>query len=444
MEKVERLADLLLDSTWTTNDLEQIVSAVTRAGAAPCEGLADRLITWFPSPPSRTALIGWLLRTKGLGRAVRLKLLKQQRGERRFKLSTMRASVPIANQWDIPPIADSGELALFLDLPSTLVDWLSSHRNSHYRIALTRKRSGGLRLIEAPKTKLKCVQHRIATQILNLLPVHSAVHGFVRNRSAVSYVQPHVSRSVVLRMDLKDFFPSITASRVFGLFRSLGYPHVVTHSLTNLSTALTTIDELEEAMRASGEQPFHYSMQNHATREQARSLYGQRHLPQGAPTSPALANLVAYRLDCRLAGLAASAKVTYTRYADDLLFSGNDDFGRSARAFAIQVGSIALDEGFEVNFRKTRVMRRSTRQFAAGIVINQRTNLQRSEYDQLKATLFNCVKNGPASQNRDARANFRMHLLGRINWVKQLNPARAAKLTKVFDEIDWSDSNTNA
>jgi hypothetical protein len=381
-------------------------------------------------------LIEYLKRTKGLARAVRLQLLKKQQAATRFDVTTMRASIPVATSWEIPPIQNVGELAEFLNLPSKFIDWLAAHRHSHYCVKLIRKRSNGLRLLEAPKTKLKLVQHRIVNDILNSVPAHSAAHGFVRKRSAVSYVQPHVNKSVVLRMDLKDFFPTISASRVFGLFRSLGYPHAVTHLLCNLCTTITTIDVLEDAMGALM-QTIGYSAQEFAARERMRSLYCQRHLPQGAPTSPTLANSIAYRLDCRLSGLAAAAGVAYSRYADDLLFSGSDEFGRTVKSFAVQVGAIALDEGFDVNFHKTRIMRRSIRQFAAGIVLNQRTNIRRDEYDQLKATLHNCAQGTPAEQNRESRSNFRMHLLGRINWVKQLNPARGAKLAMVFERIEW-------
>jgi retron-type reverse transcriptase len=444
MEKVERLADLLLDSAWTRSELERIVVATSRANSIARNNLADRLTGRFPSPPSRSTLIAFLKRMKGLAPSMRLKLLNQLQAATRFEATAMRASIPAANLWEIPPLANVGELAEFLNLPSKFIDWLASHRHSHYRVKLIRKRSTGMRLLEAPKTRLKMVQHRIATEILNSVPAHPAAHGFVRKRSAVSYAQPHVNQPVVLRMDLMDFFPTISASRVFGLFRSLGYPYAVTHLLCNLCTAVTSIDMLEDATRALGEQAIGYSVQQHATRERLRSLYCERHLPQGAPTSPALANLIAYRLDCRLSGLAASTNVTYTRYADDLLFSGNDDFGRTVKSFAVQVGAIALDEGFDVNFRKTRIMRRSTRQFAAGIVINQRTNIQRVAYDQLKATLHNCLTRGPAAQNREARSDFRMHLLGKINWVKQLNPNRGAKLAKIFGEIDWDQSHNSA
>lgn len=439
MKKAERLADLLLDTNWTVTELERMMVAVARTGSADRIGLADRLTVQFPSPPSRSALIEYLKRTKGLAGSVRLKLVDKQRHANRFESSTMRASIPVANSWEIPPIGDVGELARFLELPCKLVDWLASHRHLHYRIKLIRKRSNGLRLLEAPKAKLKLTQHRIATQILNSVPVHVASHGFVRKRSAVTYVQPHVNQSVVLRMDLQDFFPSIGVSRVFGFFRSLGYPYAVTQLLTNLCTAETTLSELVDATEALGERPT-YSLQDHAARERLRSLFCRRHLPQGAPTSPALANLIAYRLDCRLSGLAATAGANYTRYADDLLFSGKSDFGRTVKSFLFQVGAIVLDEGFEVNFRKTRIMRGATRQFAAGVILNRRTNIRKEAYDQLKAILYNCAKGEPSVQNRDSHTNFRLHLLGKINWVKQLNSERGARLAAMFEKIDWNSS----
>jgi len=112
---------------------------------------------------------------------------------------------------------------------------------------MIRKLSNCLRLLEAPKARLQAVQHRIGGEILNAVPSHAAAHSFVRNRSAVSYVQSHVRQSIVLRMDLKDFFPSTSAARVFGLFRSLGYPYSVTHLLCNLCTSVTSMDALDHA-----------------------------------------------------------------------------------------------------------------------------------------------------------------------------------------------------
>jgi hypothetical protein len=159
-------------------------------------------------------------------------------------------------------------------------------------------------------------------------------------------------------------------------------------------------------------------------------------LPQGAPTSPAVANLCALGLDRRLAGAAAGAE--YSRYADDLAFSGDAAFARRTTGFATLAAAIALDEGFEVNFRKTRVMRRASRQRVCGLVVNERPNFARRDYDRLKAMLTNCRRHGAGGQNRDGHTDFRANLQGRVAWVEAVSPARGAKLRALFGAIDWS------
>src|SRR5262249_4018480 len=161
------------------------------------------------------------------------------------------------------------------------------------------------------------------------------------------------------------------------------------------------------------------------------------HLPQGAPTSPALANLCTHRLDCRLDALARAVGGRYTRYADDLAFSGGAELERGARRFPGQVGRSALAEGFDVPTRKSRFMRRGVRQQLAGVVVNAHPNVRRDEYDRLKAVLTNCVRHGPATQNRDGRADFRGHLAGRVAYVAMLNPSRGRKLRTLFERIRW-------
>ena len=162
-----------------------------------------------------------------------------------------------------------------------------------------------------------------------------------------------------------------------------------------------------------------------------------RHLPQGAPTSPALANLAAIRLDRRLSGLAAAAGCAYTRYADDLTFSGGDDLARSRKRLASVVAGIADEEGFALNHRKTRFMRRGVRQHVTGVVVNVRPNIVRAEFDRLKAILTNCVRHRPASQNRQGRADFRVYLSGKVAHVASINRARGEKLWGMFRQISW-------
>jgi hypothetical protein len=169
----------------------------------------------------------------------------------------------------------------------------------------------------------------------------------------------------------------------------------------------------------------------------ARQVYSRPHVPQGAPTSPALANACAYRMDCRLAALAEAAGARYTRYADDLAFSGDGDFARRARRFSHHVGAILIEEGFQANYRKTRLMRAGARQHLAGLVTNAHLNIPRDDYDRLKAILTNCLRLGPATQNRDNHPAFREHLEGRVGFVETVNAARGRKLRSLLERIDW-------
>ena len=235
-----------------------------------------------------------------------------------------------------------------------------------------------------------------------------------------SFVAPHVGRRVVLKMDLRDFFPSITAARVLAVFMTAGYPEDVARLLAGLCTNTVpreVMRAMEQASPARGPEAW-----------RSRRLFDEPHLPQGAPTSPALANLCAYRLDVRLRGLAEAAGADYTRYADDLVFSGDDEFARSVRSFHIRVAAIALEEGFAVQHHKTRAMRQGVRQKAAGVVLNRHPNVPREDFDRLKATLHNCLKHGPAGQDRAGLPDFRAHLMGRIAHVAALNPARGERL----------------
>jgi len=138
-----------------------------------------------------------------------------------------------------------------------------------------------------------------------------------------------------------------------------------------------------------------------------------------------------------LAGLAKAAGATYTRYADDLVFSGDASFEQAAERFCAHAAAILIEEGFRVHHRKTRVMRSSVRQHLAGLVINQRLNVHRRDYDLLRATLTNCVRHGPKNQNREGYPDFKAHLQGRLAFVAMINPERAAKLRASFERIVW-------
>jgi hypothetical protein len=250
--------------------------------------------------------------------------------------------------------------------------------------------------------------------------VHEAAHGYVAGRSALTHAAAHTAQALLLRFDLRDFFNSITAARIHALWRTLGYPAGIARLLTALCTTRTPAAVRERLQDDGG-----------LDRLGALRL-AERHLPQGAPTSPALANLCCFRLDLRLAGLARRLDAHYTRYADDLVFSGPAALRGDARTLGAWVGAIAEAEGFRLQAHKTASVPRHRRQLVTGIVVNARPNLPRDAFDRLKARLHRCATRGVRPDD-DAAA-----LRGQIAWVTQLNPARAATLQDWYDRIDWT------
>jgi hypothetical protein len=341
----------------------------------------------------------------------------------------------------VPWIETEAALAAWLGVTPAQLDWYADtqRRNAarcapklrHYTYRWVKKRSQGYRLLETPKRQLKALQRMIAQNLLSRVPPSAAAHGFVRARSVLSFVEPHVGQRVVLRLDLEDFFSEIVQARVRAVFARVGYPSAVAHKLAGVCCAPAPGDVLREQPRLDGDPQARF--------QQAARL-GKAHLPQGAPSSPALSNLVAFRLDRRLAGLARAAGADFTRYADDLAFSGGRSFERGLSTFIARVAAIASEEGFRVRYRKTRVMRSGDRQMLAGLVINRRINVSRSEYAVLRALLHNAARFGPDSQNRAKHPDFRAHLLGRIAWIAQTHATRGERLRQLFARIDWSGS----
>ncbi len=267
------------------------------------------------------------------------------------------------------------DLGKWLDLPEAqLRDWLKGRppdprgRDFYYSEFTIPKRRGGTRTLNAPSEELKSLQRRILHRLLNPLPVHPAAAGFVPARSIVHNARPHVGQGAVINIDLADFFPSITAERVHKCFRALGWNKLASTILTNICA------------------------------------YEGR-LPQGAPTSPAISNLVCRRLDTRLAALAAKHHGQYTRYADDLTLSfttfGSNKPMRPApkgkppsppteqpasRSLLTKIKNIIEEEGFKIQMKKkVRVQRPHQRQTATGLVVNRTINFPRAIRRRIRA-----------------------------------------------------------
>jgi RNA-directed DNA polymerase len=400
--------------------------------------LAQRYIKAFTgrTRPRQRDVVRFFLEDRGFQRALK-KYSHELFVEEWLNEPQQMQPVGVAETWDVPSIESTRALAEWLGVKAGELEWFAdlkglacrkiSPRLGHYHYRILAKGNGNIRLIEAPKLRLKEMQRKILTGILEKVPAHSAANGFVKGRSIKTFVTPHVAKRVVLRMDLQDFFPSFRAARIQTFFRTLGYPESVADLLGGICTNATPHRVWRNLSRDF----------DPSRMQEARVLYSRPHLPQGAPTSPALANLSTYRVDCRLAGLAKCLGAEYARYADDLAFSGGQALERRIERLSTHVAAILLEEGFTVNHRKTRIMRQGVRQHLVGIVVNQHANVIRSDFDLLKATLTNCERFGPESQNRDSRSHFRLHLDGRVAFVEMINPTKGAGLRRIFERIRW-------
>ncbi|GAB3134496.1 hypothetical protein GCM10027289_26450 [Tsukamurella serpentis] len=340
-------------------------------------------------------------------------------------LRTVERLEPEAHR-DVPGLQldDIPAITRMLDLTVGELEWFADHRQwlrhsapplRHYRVRRITKPSGGFRVIEAPKPRLAEAQRRILRRVLDPAAPHPAACGFRPGGSVLRYAQPHTGSRSVVRLDLRDCYSTVTVPRVRQVFRGLGYPRVVSGVLADLCTVSTPGDRLRGL-----------------DAWQAAVLRG-RHLPQGAPTSPALMNLVLARMDARLAGLARAQGARYSRYGDDLAFSGASE----PALLAAVVPRIIRSEGFTVNPRKTRVMRSGSRQELAGVVVNDRAQVRRRDYDDLRALLHNAARFGAGTQNRDDHPDFRAYVYGRIAWVGQGNERRRARLLAMAADVRW-------
>jgi RNA-directed DNA polymerase len=427
------LAFKLLSGPWTRRSLEtRAISAFGSRSRKRARRLIEELLTATPTPyaPRWAQLVQLIESTEAM------KGISPGAAEQIMALSvavrppTFHPIAPLQHV-GVPPLTTEDDLAHWLQIPLSHLDWLTDERRTlrrekrpvlqHYEHIWRPKSDGTYRLIEAPKPRLRDLQRRILREILDRIAPHYAAYGFVKNRSCAIAAAKHAGEDVVVTVDLKNFFLNTSLARVHAIFRCLGYPYPVARAFTLLCSTATPLTVLDAQ---------HVDFLT-------RQRFATPHLPQGAPTSPALANLASLRLDRRLTGLAHCFEARYTRYADDLTFSGDRVFHCQIPSFLRAVSEIVQDEGFTLNTPKTRIMPRSTRQTVTGIVVNDHINVPRRAYDALKATLTNCLKHGPASQNRHHHPDFRNHLDGRIVWISSLNPQRGEKLRRLFEAITW-------
>lgn len=318
----------------------------------------------------------------------------------------------------LPVWRTEADVASALGLTLGQLRHFSIHRERervvHYVTFARPKRSGGERLIMAPKRRLKAIQRALLPLLVDKLLVTEHAHGFRRQRSIRTGAEPHVGKSVVVHLDLQDFFPTVTFARVRGYLVACGYGYPVATTLAVLMT-----EAKRQPVTVEGE-TFHVPV-------------GPRHCVQGAPTSPGVCNALVAKLDRRLAGLARKFSLAYTRYADDLTFSGDVDAATTGR-FLHHATAIIAAEGFATNAKKTRVMRKSGRQRVTGVTVNQVLGLSRTERRRLRASVHRLVDGRPGTP---APTDAPSALRGKIAYLAMLNPAQAAPLLRRLQGVDW-------
>ena len=302
-----------------------------------------------------------------------------------------------ARQNGLPTLDNAEDLAKALGLSVSKLRGFAFHRDvdtgSNYVTWSIPKRTGGERTITSPKPELKQAQRWVLSNVVERLPVHGAAHGFVAGRSILTNALAHRGADVLVKVDLKDFFPSVNWRRVKGLLRKGGLKE-------NTSTllALMSTEAPRERMSFRGK-----------TLHVAK---GPRALPQGAPTSPGITNALCLRLDKRLSALSRKLGFTYTRYADDLTFSWTKAKAPKARraqgapvaVLLARVKDIVEAEGFTVHPDKTRVARKGSRQRVTGLVVNEAKDgtpaarVPRDVVRRLRAAIHNRQKGKPGRE----------------------------------------------
>ncbi|RCJ23486.1 RNA-directed DNA polymerase [Nostoc sp. ATCC 43529] len=294
-----------------------------------------------------------------------------------------------------------------------LTSSFSGSQVKHYVHFQISKKTGGERLISAPKPNLKAAQKWILQNILEKLEVHNSAHGFCKNRSIVTNAQPHVGNDVIVNIDLQNFFEAITYKRVKELFSGFGY----SETAAKIFAVICTTSEIEIHGQAND------------------ITSGNRHLPQGSPASPAISNLICYHLDSRIAAMAENLGFCYTRYADDLTFSASGQASHKIYNLIKNVKLIINSEGFTVNFHKTNILSKSVQQEVTGVVVNTKLNISKKTLKAFRATLYQIEQEGLSGKHWGNSTNIIAAITGFANYVAMINPDKGAELRSRVERI---------
>lgn len=299
----------------------------------------------------------------------------------------------------LPIIFDIKHFSMLMGLKSNELYGYYKVADILYKKIRIPKKMGGSRELSIPSENLKYIQRWILDHILYKCEIHDSACGFVKNKSIVDNAKKHVQKECVINLDIKDFFPTIQSKQIFFLFRGFGYSEHLSRIFTGLCT---------------------YS----------------RVLPQGAPTSPYLSNLICLKLDERFQELAENIGASYSRYADDITFSGN----KSIRKYIALFKNIIKSEGFSVNEKKVRVQFQYHSQMVTGIIVNEKLSVPQKTKSYLRQQIYYCRRYGVKDNLRKQeifKSNYKDHLYGLAYFIKMVESQTGLVFLAELNEIDW-------
>lgn len=331
-----------------------------------------------------------------------LENLEEEMRSKGFKEAYIQTCLEYAGKLkanELPIIFDSKHLSLLMGLNVTVLYSYYIMADSLYNKIKVPKKTGGHRELFVPSENLKFIQRWLLSHILYKCKVHRSVNGFVREKSIINNAQRHIGKEVVVNLDIKDFFPSISSKQIYLLFIEMGY----SKHLSKVFTGLCTSSDI---------------------------------LPQGAPTSPYLSNLICRRLDERLENLAEKIQASYSRYADDITFSGSKDI----RKYIALIKRVIVDEGFIVNEKKVRVQFQYHRQMVTGLIVNNKLSVPQKTKKYLRQQIYYCQKFGVKDNLKKQnifKSNYKEHLYGMAYFIKMVEQDVGLNFLNELDKIDW-------
>lgn len=302
-------------------------------------------------------------------------------------------------QNNMPVIWDMRHFSILLGVEySTILNYINNQEYHYHKIYIPKK-AGGVRELDIPSVSLKEVQGAILNDILENIQVSNKAYAFVKGRSIVDNAKNHINKQYLVNLDLKDFFGTIKYEQVFRIFYYYGYTKQVSYMLS----MLVTKDGI---------------------------------LPQGAPTSPYISNIVCLRLDKRLSKLAEKIGCSYSRYADDITFSGDIH----PHEYLYLVRKIIEDEKFTINNKKTRIQSNNYRQEVTGIIVNNKLKVNVKYKRYIRQQIYYIKKFGIDEHLKAIKCDYsgyKEHIYGVAYFIKMVEPDEGMKWIKELNQINW-------